>query len=139
MNLFEGQTLRILTQGLDATAMRQRVLANNIANVDTPNYKRQDVSFSSIFQEALNRSASSFTGYRTNSKHIPIGGDAYRKYSGYQVITDHQTNMNNNGNNVDIDFEMSQLAQNQIFYNALVEETNSYFSKLRIVINEGRR
>lgn len=137
MNLFGTQDLLILQRALDAAQLRQNVLANNIANVDTPNFKRSDVSFESMLQDYLQGKAS-LSGFRTNPRHIPIGvGDDLQQLQPV-VVQETDTVYSPNGNNVDIDSEMSQLAQNQIKYNALVTELNFKFSSLRTAITEGR-
>lgn len=129
-------SLALLEKSLDAASLRQRVTANNIANVDTPFYKSKEVSFEAELTRAL-QNDSGFAGYRTDPRHIKIGGN--RTLSSVQptVTARQDTVMNNNGNNVDIDYEMSQMAKNALLYQALVQQTNGYFQKMKMVI-EGR-
>lgn len=137
LDAFSTKTMRILERSLDASALRQKVLADNIANVDTPGFKRSDVSFDSALQSFLAEGSNPMPLARTNPKHFPIGTQEFSQLQP-EIITEQTTSVNNNGNNVDIDSEMTQLAVNQIKYNALVQQLNSHFAKLRTAIQGGR-
>lgn len=139
MSLFSGRIEQVLERSLDALSLRQRVLANNIANVDTPNFKRSDVSFEATLQSYLQGDGSSLSGIRTNARHIPIGVSTAGPVPSGVAVKETTTSLQNNNNNVDIDSEMSQLALNQIRYNALTQQMQSYFSVLRTSINGGGR
>ncbi|GAB7388212.1 flagellar basal body rod protein FlgB [Bacillaceae bacterium] len=129
-------SLEILQKSLEAAALRQRTIANNIANVSTPHYKRQEVVFESLLKEALEK-RSAFVGRRTHPRHLLIG-NAPETLPSANVVTETNTVMQNNGNNVDIDAEMSQLAKNSLWYNALVTQLNHELGQLRLAIT-GRR
>ncbi len=133
--MFETRALSLLERSLDAAALRQKVIANNIANVDTPNYKRSDVRFEELLRQELDGKRKSIVGYRTDPRHIPIGRRPAGTASLPQVVTDHSTTFNHNGNNVDIEYEMALLAQNQLRYNLLIDRTNGYFKNLRTAID----
>lgn len=133
MALFSG-VFGLLEKAMDASTLRQKVLAGNIANVDTPHYKRQDVQFETILQKAM-ADQRKFKAYRTDPRHIPFGG--VRELVP-QIVTQSTTLFNHNGNNVDLDLEMAELAKTQIKYQALVDRANGHFKKLNMVINEGR-
>lgn len=137
MNLFNTKDLFVLERSLDAAQLRQNVLANNIANMDTPDFKRSDIAFDSLLQAYLGEGTAPLEGRRTNERHIPIGFDAAQLRPA--VVQETNTTYALNGNNVDIDSEMTQLAQNQIKYNALVTQLNHQLSLLRTAITEGRR
>lgn len=137
MDAFNTKSMQILERSLDAASLRQKVLANNIANVDTPNFKRSDVSFDAALQNYLNQDGTSIQGTMTDPRHIPIGASSFTEIRP-EIMVEQSTTVNNNGNNVDIDSEMTQLAVNQIKYNALVQEANGYFSRLRSAIQGGR-
>lgn len=117
--------------------MRQQVYASNIANAQTPGYKRQDVQFETVLANAMSTPVAKI-GERT----IPISisnQPNLQEIAQIQpvVVTDNQTKIGNNGNNVDIDSEMANLAQNQIRYNALVQDVQNRISRLRTAINGG--
>ncbi|MDF2813912.1 MAG: flagellar basal-body rod protein FlgB [Paenibacillus sp.] len=124
----------MMERTIDASTFRQKVISNNIANVDTPYYKRSDVQFEDLLQKELQ--TQTIEGYRTDQRHIPIG----RKTSSVepQVLTDEKSLMNNNYNNVDIDYEMSLLAKNQIRYNVLIQQVNHDLKLYRTALNGGR-
>ncbi|MEK4030201.1 MULTISPECIES: flagellar basal body rod protein FlgB [Bacillaceae] len=120
-----------IEKGLDYSALKQKVIANNIANADTPNYKSKDVSFKKVFDETL---ANELNAYRTDSRHFSFQSSQ----SHPAVVTNRNLSFNQNGNSVDTDKEMSDLATNQIYYNALVDRMSSKFNSLTNVIKGGR-
>ena len=125
VNVF--QSIKPLEQALNASMVQQRTITSNISNVDTPNYKRQTVSFQDNLQEA----AKNFQSYKSNPKHVPFSNEMNINPV---VKTDKNTLNNSNGNNVDMDVEMADLAKNQLWYNAMVEKTNSQFRDLQTAI-----
>lgn len=122
-----SNTIQILEQGLNYSSLKQKVIANNIANVDTPNFKAKDVQFRTEFHQALQ-------AYRTDPRHFEFKGGT----SKFLVTTKNDLVYTHNNNNVDLDKEMSDLAQNQIYYNALVERLNGKFNSLKTVIKGGK-
>lgn len=127
--------LSLLSSALNAAATRQQVISDNIANVDTPNYKSRSVSFEEELRQATEK-RSSFVGLRTDPKHLEIGGK--KTASDTPRVFVNQGIMQNNTNNVDIDAEMTKMVKNQIWYNALIDQTNSHFNSLRKVISGGK-
>ncbi|MCC3357479.1 flagellar basal body rod protein FlgB [Bacillus sp. REN16] len=130
MKLFSN-TIHSLEKALDYSALRQKVISDNIANVDTPNYKAQDVSFKNLLSNEMN---SQLRANRTNEKHFEFTSS---KRSNSLFITKNDTAFNHNGNNVDIDKEMALLAENQIYYNAVTERISGKFNTLNTVIKGG--
>ncbi|WP_042144844.1 flagellar basal body rod protein FlgB [Paucisalibacillus sp. EB02] len=131
MNLFSG-TINTLQQSLNYSSIKNQTIASNIANVDTPNYKAKDVVFKDILQNEL---SSSLAAKKTNPRHLPFDQE---HRSSYQIVQRNNTTFNHNGNNVDIDKEMAELAQNQIYYQSLVDRINGKFNSLQTVIKGGR-
>ncbi len=129
MKLFSN-TITSLEQAISQSTVKQRVISNNIANVDTPNYKAQEVRFDGVLTNEMQK----LQALKTNSKHIDFGG---LDSSSYQIITKNNTQYNHNGNNVDIDQEMTEMAKNQIKYNALIERLSGKFDSLKTVIKGG--
>lgn len=99
--LSDNPSIDRISRALDASALRQNVIANNIANVDTPNYKRSEVRFEQFLQQELDAYKTSFTGRRTDPRHLFIGRSGQPVLP--QIHVDQRTSMNNNNNNVDID------------------------------------
>ncbi|MCL6632353.1 MAG: flagellar basal body rod protein FlgB [Alicyclobacillus herbarius] len=122
-------TFQLLQNALTASNLRQRVIANNIANVDTPGYQRQDVSFEALLQKEL--------AGLPGSSSISASQVANLAAVQPQVVTDTAAQIQNNGNDVDIDAEMSELAANQIRYNALLQDVNSRITRFREAIQGG--
>ena len=123
-------TYTLLKKSMDASALRSKVSANNIANINTSGYKK----FYVTFEETLNDSMGSNTMKTNNSKHMQTGsssGDA-------TVQREENTSMRQDGNNVDIDLEMTNQAANTLMYNALVKQVNSKISLTSYVITGGK-
>lgn len=130
MNLFSN-TFSTLENALNYSSTRQKVIANNIANVDTPNYKAQDVSFKNVLQDSID----SIKTNRTDPRHFDLSDDST---DSNVTITQNNGSYNNNGNSVDIDNEMSNLASNQIFYESLIELEKGKLSSLLNVVKGGQ-
>jgi len=120
-----------LIKSLDVAALRQKVIAQNIANLNTPNYKRSYVSFS----EELSRARGRLSLKTTNPRHFPAPGVAGKP----EVRVESSTSMRPDGNNVDLDREMLDMVTNQLYYNALVQKISDRYAGWRYIINEGRR
>ncbi len=120
--------INVLDKAADAANTRNEVLANNIANVDTPNYKRKDVSFQNYLEQALIGAEALDTRVSDVNTHLSdFGGIVYTDSSVLSYRLD--------GNNVDIDTENAYLAENQIRYNALVEQIGQEFNRYKTVLS----
>ncbi|MBA1333847.1 MAG: Flagellar basal-body rod protein FlgB [Firmicutes bacterium] len=128
--------IKALEKALDAAWVRNQVISNNIANADTPNYKAYKVEFEDMLKEAIENQA--VTGKRTSSKHLPVGMDPIDNVS-IRISRQRNTSTRLDGNNVDIDTEMANLAKNTIKYQTLVQQLSQRLARLKTVINEGRR
>ncbi len=136
MSLIDTRAINLLERSLNAASLRQKVIANNVANIDTKGFKRSEVSFEQTLQEAL--SGETLSGRVTNERHIPIGTPSMQNVRP-SVLTDRSSSMRLDGNNVDIDVEMARLATNQLQYNALIQRVSGKFSSLKYAISEGKR
>ena len=130
MTLFSG-TISALEQGLKYASLNQKVIAQNIANNDTPNYKAKTVSFKNMLNEAQSNMIQS---NRSDSRHYHFASTNLKTSGVVENSVDYQ----NDGNSVDIDNEMADLATNQIYYNALITRVSSKFNTLNSVIKGGR-
>jgi flagellar basal-body rod protein FlgB len=135
LNKIEGKTA-ILEKALDASWMKNEVISNNIANVNTPGFKKSYVRF----EDQMASAASEFQigSTQKDSKFLPIGNDA-RSIASPEIMQESFTSVRKDGNNVDVDVEMAELAKNTIKYNALISQISRQFNNLRTAINEGRR
>ena len=127
----------LMQRGMDAAWMRQDVIAHNIANADTPDYKVQHVKFESILQAAL-AGEGTLEGAVTHEKHIRFGGIPDPARVQPVALTDTHFTVRMDGNNVDIDHEMSELVANYIRYSMLQTQVSGSFGRLNIAIREGR-
>lgn len=134
-SLFSDSTLMALEKALDASSLRQKVAAHNIANVNTPGFKRSYVAFEEELRQALGKS-NRLGLRRTSSRHMGQVGNLHEVLP--QVKRDLSTGMRSDGNNVDIDVENAELAMNSIMYNAAATRLNQKLQQLRYVINGGR-
>ncbi|MDI6604706.1 MAG: flagellar basal body rod protein FlgB [Thermoanaerobacteraceae bacterium] len=127
--------INFMGKALDAAMLKNNVIANNIANVDTVGFKKSEVRFDEILKDSIDNQK--LQGLITNSKHIPIGVPSLDDIKP-QVIQDNNTSMRLDGNNVDIDAEMSNLAKNQIYYNAIVQRVNGELTSIMTAVKDGR-
>lgn len=119
--------VNVLDKAADASALRNRIIGNNIANVDTPGYKRQDVSFESELQRALKNSRYTPLDEKVSSVRLDrLNGTVYTDHANYSYRVD--------GNNVDIDNENVELASNQLKYNGIMQSMDSQFKNLQSVM-----
>ncbi|MBU9714560.1 flagellar basal body rod protein FlgB [Evansella tamaricis] len=134
MNLVNNSTNSLLQTAMSSAMTRQKTIANNIANADTPNYKAKKTVFTHELNQAMDRQR--MDAHLTDKRHFPFGGNS--RADGARVVERKDTQMNNNGNNVDIDMEMADLAKNQIYYNTLIDRLNGRFNSIRTVLGQGR-
>ncbi|MEW6482733.1 MAG: flagellar basal body rod protein FlgB [bacterium] len=125
-----AKTIELAKKGLDSATLRHNVISNNIANVNTPGFKRQSV----VFEDALKKNK--LSAKRLNPKHIPFSYEKNENSS--RIITENDTIYRNDGNNVDIDKEMEDLVKNAIYYNAIATRLAKKFSLLKLVAQGGR-
>ncbi len=117
--------INVLDKACDASWTRNSVISNNIANVDTPGFKRQDVHFEDYLMYEV--------GY-TDSLDSQVAGADLDTLSA-TTYTDYATvSYRLDGNNVDIDTENSELAKNQIKYYTMLDSITQEFSRLKSVI-----
>lgn len=135
MDLFESPAFQRLERSIDAAVLRQKVIANNIANADTPYFKRSDVKFEPLLKKEMESvKAPEITVTLTHEKHIPIAVNRPQPGTRPEIVTDETSAMNNNQNNVDMDYEMALMAKNQLYYNMLIQQLNVEFKHLRTAI-----
>jgi flagellar basal-body rod protein FlgB len=130
--------LAVLQKSLDALATQHEVIANNLANIDTPQFKRSVVSFQDKLKAALNINEPSPL-WRTHPMHFPIPQSVSLDNFKPDVQTLTDTIGRNDGNNVDLEMESGLLAENNLLYNSMSDVTSRYFANLRHAISEGRQ
>lgn len=118
--------MKVMDKAADAAWIRNDCINNNLANVNTPHYKREDVDFKAQLKEAMN----GFRYLSTDQKVASLTNEdlrpkSYIDHAGFSYRKDE--------NNVDIDVENAYLAENQIYYNGLVTAITTEFTDLRTV------
>lgn len=123
-------TTRVVENALQASSLRQRVLAHNIANVNTPGFKRARVDFERFLSEALRSKEGLDAREGLDASLGSIKGVRTVETSTWGRL---------DGNNVDVELEAVQIAENQIWYAALTRQLSDRFARMRMVIHDGRR
>ena len=133
MNTFT-RSVDLLSRAMDVNSLRYQVSANNIANAEVPNYKRQTVNFESELKRAFESEKDSehrFQLTRTNDRHIALD----EPYDWHTVeprrVTDWTTTANANGNNVDPESEAMNIMKIQLNYRLLAQLENFEFSQVK--------
>ncbi|MHB0939768.1 MAG: flagellar basal body rod protein FlgB [Armatimonadota bacterium] len=127
-DLFLDRTTAILAKVLDGTAVRQRALANNIANAETPGYQRRDVDFATQLRDVIGRSGSDPRSIVRAVEAVAV-----------QMHEDATAPRKLDGNSVNIEREMVELAQNSLQYETSAQMLMMKIRGLKYVIHEGRR
>ncbi|SEK21667.1 flagellar basal-body rod protein FlgB [Carnobacterium iners] len=119
----------LIKNALDATELRQQMISSNIANVNTPDYKVNKVDFENRLEKAYDGIGMT----KTNVRHIGIGNP-----DEVTAVVTKRTNsiVKENGNNVDIDMEMTDEAATTIQYNALITQLNAKYSMIHSAITK---
>lgn len=125
-----ANVFQALQSAMDGAWMQQKAHAQNIANVDTPGYKR----FQAVFLEAQQ---DAFVGKVSDPRHVRIGSEHISQGS-WQLQEVKNTTETVNGNNVDIEQEMSELADTQLAYQAYITLFNQVLSRYRTIARSGR-
>lgn len=125
-----------LQKALDGASVKHNTIANNIANINTPGYKRKEVSFEKELKAALDK-GNRLRLVRTNQDHI-------QQYPNLMeikpnIVENKSQSMRPDQNNVDIDQEMTKMVANIIYFNTSVAQLNKRTALLKHIITEGRR
>lgn len=129
MKIIDSTNLNLLNKSLDGLWLRQQVTMENIANFSTPGYKSKFVDFENLLKSEIES---------TGDKHTSEINKQIKSSNILIQENDNQT-LRLDGNNVDLEKENLELAKTQLQYMYTVTEINSYFSKLKSVISEGKK
>ena len=125
--LFSG--LDNIGRGLDASWTKNEVISSNIANIDTPGYKRKTMDFSNLLNREIEANMGMKTTRQEHFKSENVDGSAV--FIGIDNSTD---SLRTDENNVNIDVEMADMAKNLIYYNMLSQKASGEISKLESAI-----
>ena len=134
-NFAFSQNVHLSKKALGVSILRKQVIANNIANVDTPNYKRHMVSFESELNRAIDSNMKpAYPAKMNDSRHIPF--DRAKNPLGVKprVQVEFDTNYRNDKNNVDIEKEISDEIKNSLYFTAVTQSVNNSFRRLKTVL-----
>lgn len=119
--------INVLNKAADASWLREETIANNLANVNTPGYKRKDVDFQSVLRQELgNMKYQTLDSKVEHADLSRLNASTYIDAAGYSYRVDK--------NNVDVDTENVELASEKIRYDALADCMTHEFSRLRSVM-----
>ncbi|MFH1759830.1 MAG: flagellar basal body rod protein FlgB [bacterium] len=113
-SIYHKTCLPAVARSLDASMLRSKAIANNIANVNTVGYERVEVKFEEDLKKALNKS--SIKGKKTKSRHLDMGRVSLEKVKP-KAYKPEDPSLPSGVNNVDIDAEAAKLAETQILFN----------------------
>ncbi|MDA3808785.1 MAG: flagellar basal body rod protein FlgB [Spirochaetaceae bacterium] len=131
-----GKTVDILQRTMDVSMVRREVIANNIANAETPNFKRTDVNFEASLARALasEKAPKNLEAKMSSTNHIPFNRAVDYKSVQPRFVLDYLTQTKNNGNNVDIEYETMAATQNQMMYELMTATISSQFKRITSVL-----
>jgi flagellar basal-body rod protein FlgB len=121
--------INVLSKAADASWTRNEIITNNLANVDTPGYKRKDVSFQNYLLQELTSGDS--TSLRTRINDVEVGNLNATVYTDFNELS-----YRLDGNNVDVDTENVELASNQLYYQTVLDTINHQFSMLKAAMQK---
>ena len=127
--MIENSVNLILEKAIQGSSIRHSAILNNIANVNTPNYKRVDVDFKTTLSRAVKNNG----GIKKGNTMETI------KSVQPQTFKDNAVTLRIDGNNVDVDREMTFLSTNTLEHNTYTTLLSQRFRILKTVISEGRR
>ena len=133
MNSFT-RSVDLLSRAMDVNSLRYQVSANNIANSEVPNYKRQTVSFESELKRAFDSEKDTehrFQLTTTSDKHIQLDSPYDWRTVEPRRVTDWESTANANGNNVDPEYEAMNIMKIQLNYRLLAQLENFEFSQVK--------
>lgn len=131
-----GKTVAILQRSMDVATLRREVIANNIANADTPNFKRSTVNFEAQLKRVLDgeKTKAQPEAFLTDPRHIAFDQKVDWQDVKPVRVLDYLTQSKNNGNNVDLEEELMTAQQNQMMYNLMAQAAANEFNQLNIVL-----
>ncbi len=121
MALFDYTSFRIMEQGINLLSQQQNIIAHNIANQDTPDYKCKYLYFAGVLKDQMDKE-----GVPTGKKRLELESTVY---------VDDNTKDQPDGNNVDSDTQQALFAKNAIQYEAIIKQMNSEFNMMRTAMS----
>lgn len=132
--LLNNPEMNYMSRGMQAAHIRHEVISNNLANINTPGFKRSEVEFENLLAKEIygEDPGNKLQMVRTHDKHLPM--KPLKFIASPQVELDASTTMRVDKNNVDIDIEMATMAKNHLYYTALARQLGGHVTKLKTTI-----
>ena len=130
------KTTNALATSLSMRQLRHNVTTSNIANAETPGYHAQKMDFEGALQRALDLDGGNALS-TSNPEHFAVGGNSIGKMRP-DIYEDPEGAVNNDGNTVDVEKEMSALSENAIMYKTALQLINKKMAALKYAATEGR-
>lgn len=134
-----GETISRATRALDLRSRRHELIISNIANADTPGYKSFDLMVEEAMQKSADINTDSMSLKRTQPGHMPLKPASDPVLNAQVIQPESNENLRGDGNTVDMDREMSNLAANQILYKATARILTEKFQELKNAIQGGSK
>jgi len=138
MNSFT-RSVDLLHRAMDVSSLRYQVSANNIANAEVPNYKRQVVNFESELKKAFESEADTMHRFQltqSDSRHLTIDSPYDWRTVEPRRVTDFTSTANANGNNVDAEYEATNILKIQMNYRLLTQLQSFEFSQVKLAMKK---
>lgn len=127
-------TIKQLENLLNYSAEKNKVISKNIANISTEGYNREDIVFKKMLDENSNASLRT-----SNSKHLPLISMNGKSEKGFDIVYDDSFEGTSGVNNVNIEREMSELAENTLRFKFASKKVSDYYKSIQNVIKGGGR
>jgi flagellar basal-body rod protein FlgB len=135
LNNSYGRVIDIVHRTMDVSMLRRDIIANNLANADTPNFKRSVLNFESELKRAFDSQRKPALEARmTNPKHIPFYQPVDYRTVGPRRVLDYLTQSDANGNNIDAEEENMAGLKNQLNYQLLTQIISHQFNQVNSVL-----
>lgn len=132
----DDKTMQALTASLKFRQLRQELHASNIANAETPGYRTKKIDFEEALARALDVDGQ-LQMKTSDSKHFDVGGGSFNNLQP-EVYEESNGIVSPDGNNVDRDAELAEMAENKIMYDATVQLINKKLGLLKYAIGSGQ-
>lgn len=134
------RVIQTVEGSVQAAALRHRVIAQNVANVNVPGYRALEVRFEEHLREALSPAQPQglLPGRTAHLRHIPIGARPAPRAVQPVVVETAGARLRQDGNGVDLEEQMARLAANQLWYQALIRSLTDELGRLKAAV-DGRR
>ncbi len=135
-DLFDKTTNGLATS-INMRQLRHNVIASNVANAETPNYHAKKLDFEDSLRRAMDTDGMRGVSM-THPEHVPVGSGGVKSLKA-DIYENPHGEINNDGNTVDLEKEMSSLSENTLLYKAALELINKKIAALKYAASEGGR